>query len=157
MNQDCKSMPDIHYWGVFRWIAVLIRADLPCLVPLVLSHNKMHTRSGRIKRLMWAHIHTGNPSEFGKQSHENRWMKVWVLLSWSVQVFSKNLIANFPSVTSFIIISFLVETNKQKCLINSRKKQTSVVCFELDPLTKLTLALIPKTHLKIGISFYLLT
>lgn len=129
-------MPNIHYWGVFRncWIALLIRADLPCLVPLVLFHNKVHTRSERIKHLMWEHIHTGNLSEFGKQRHKNRWMKVWVLLNWSVQVFFQKLIANFPTVIPFTIISLVAEKTKQnkKTLINSGEKQTTVFCLVLD-------------------------
>lgn len=132
-------MPNIHYRGVSHncWIAVLIRADLPCLVPLVLFHNKIHTRSERIKHLVWEHIHTGNLSEFGKQRCKNRWVRVWVLLNWSSQVFfSKKLIANFPSVTSFAIISMVI-AKKKKSLINSGEKQTTVVCLVLDPHAKL--------------------
>lgn len=129
-------MPNIHYWGVSHncWIAVLIRADLPCLVPLVLFHNKIHTRSERRKHLVWEHGHTGNPSEFGKQRCKNRWARVWVLLNWLIQGFFQKLIANFPSVTSFTIISMVIEKKK---FISSGENQTTVVCLVVDPHTKL--------------------
>lgn len=130
-------MPNIHYWGSSHnyWIAVLIRADLPCLVPLVLFHNEIHTRSERRKHLVWEHGHTGNPSELGKQRCWNRWAWVWVLLNWSIQGFFQKLIADFPSVTSFTIISMVIA--KKKKIISSGESQTTMVCLVLDPHTKL--------------------
>lgn len=132
-------MPNIHYWGVSHdyWIAVLIRADLPCLVPLVFFHNKIHTRSETIKHLVWEHGHTGNPSEFGKQRCKNRWARVWVLLNWSIQGSFQKLIADFPSVTSFTIISMLIEKKKKKVnYLVQGENQTTMVCLVLDPHAK---------------------
>lgn len=51
--------------------------------------------------------------------------------------FSKKLIADFPSVTSFAIISMVIAKKKKKSLINSGEKQTTVVCLVLDPHAKL--------------------
>ena len=130
-------MPNTHYWGFSRncWIAVLIRADLPCLVPLVLFHNKIHTRSERIKQLVWEHIHTGNPSEFGEQRHKNRWMRVGVLLNWSIQDIFPKTNCKF-SIDDFICYYFLGSSKKKK-KFNSEEKQTTVVYLVLDPHAKL--------------------
>lgn len=127
-------MPNIHYWRVSHdyWIAVLIRADLPCLVPLVLFHNKIHTRSETIKHLVWEHGHTGNPSESGKQRCKNRWARVWVLLNWSIQGSFQKLIAGFPSVTLFTVISMVIAKKKKSKFISSGENQTITVCLVLD-------------------------